>query len=149
MKGKYRKGVFVVVFKKLKNKVVYLLLHRKLHWKGWEFLKGGKEKGENLIDCVRREVKEESGLKIKQIFDMKKSGKFNYKKELVDRKGIIGQKWRLFCVEVVNGKVRIDRTEHNGFKWVNFEKGKKMLKWANQKNCLKIVNEFLNKELIK
>ena len=60
---KYRKGIFVVVYSKTKNKIEYLILKRKLHWKGWEFPKGGKRIYETLQMAVKREVKEETGLK--------------------------------------------------------------------------------------
>ena len=41
MNSKYRKIVFIVTYAKLKDKIYYLILKRKLHWKGWEFVKGG------------------------------------------------------------------------------------------------------------
>jgi len=45
-KGKYRKAVFVLLYSKTKKWIEYLLLKRKLHWKGWEFPKGKIEPGE-------------------------------------------------------------------------------------------------------
>src|SRR3989344_1192122 len=45
---KLRKGVFIIVYRKEKDKLSYLILKRKLHWKGWEFPKGGIEKGETF-----------------------------------------------------------------------------------------------------
>lgn len=145
MRKIYRKGVFLVVFLK-KKRLEYLLLHRILHWNGWEFPKGGIEK-ERIENAVRRETKEESGLKVKRIFNFKKKGRFNYNRELPDRKGIKGQTWRLFAVEVEKCKVKIDKIEHDDYKWLNFKEAYKLLTWKDQRECLKIVNKFLKREL--
>ena len=66
---KYRPAIFVVVYRidKHSNKPLYLLLKRKKHWKGWEFPKGGVEKGETERETLLRELKEECGLKILKI----------------------------------------------------------------------------------
>ncbi|MBI2629562.1 NUDIX domain-containing protein [Candidatus Pacearchaeota archaeon] len=141
---KYRKGVFIIVYRKEKDKIIYLLLKRRLHWKGWEFPKGGVEDREGFIKAVKRELKEETGLKIKNLRDMKIKGKFDYSKELEDRKGIKGMTWKLFLAEAGSGKVKIDRKEHSDYSWEEFSIAGKMLKWANQKKCLSIMNKFLN-----
>lgn len=39
-----------------------LLLHRALHWSGWELVKGGTEEGESEAAAAEREVSEETGL---------------------------------------------------------------------------------------
>ena len=59
-KGKYRKAVFCIIYRKEKDKLLYLILKRKLHWKGWEFPKGGCEAKENLQKCIKREIKEDT-----------------------------------------------------------------------------------------
>ena len=64
--GVFRKGVFIVVYTNDKGKIKYLLLKRKLHWKGWEFPKGGIKKGEGILKAVKRELKEEAGLAASQ-----------------------------------------------------------------------------------
>ncbi|MFW6233463.1 MAG: NUDIX domain-containing protein, partial [Nanoarchaeota archaeon] len=63
MKKNYRKGIFIVVYTIYNNEIFYLLLKRKLHWKGWEFPKAGVKEKESLIECAKRELKEETGLK--------------------------------------------------------------------------------------
>jgi 8-oxo-dGTP pyrophosphatase MutT (NUDIX family) len=146
LKKKYRKAVFVVVYRKNKGKPEYLLLKRKLHWKGWEFCKGGADSGESLKKTAIREVKEESGLRAKNIKKHNKSGKYRYEKELADRPGIIGQKYVLFSAEVGMEKVKLDKKhkEHSSHKWMSFEKAVNKLKWPNQKACLRLVHKSLN-----
>lgn len=141
MKEKYRKAVFVVVY----SGEEYLLLKRKLHWKGWEFPKGGVDSGERLLETAKREVKEESGLKSIKIKRHNVSGKYKYGKELKDRPGFIGQTYSLYSAEVKKDKVKLDKEhkEHSDYAWVNFEEAIKMLKWPNQRRCLRLVHKSL------
>jgi len=147
-KGKYRKAVFVVGYAITgKKKIEYILLKRKLHWRGWEFPKGKIEKGENKPETARRELKEETGLKpVNGIKKFNYSGKYNYNKVLTDRPGIIGQTFSLYAAKVKKGKVSLDKKEHSGYKWVKYEQALKMLKWPNQRKSLKIVNKWLIKK---
>jgi len=129
----------------MKDKIYYLILKRKLHWTGWEFPKGAIEKKEYLVDTVIRELKEETGLKPIFIKNFEISGKYNYEKELPDRKGFKGQTYSLFSVETKKKRVKIDKREHSDYKWLNFKEAQKKLKWPNQKECLRVFNKFLTK----
>lgn len=142
-RGKYRKGVFIVIYRKVNDEIKYLILKRKLHWKGWEFPKGGCKKAETGKKCVAREVKEETGQKPMKIQKQNKSGKYKYSRKLSDREGAIGQTYALYSVEIKSKKIRFDKTEHSGYKWVSFNQANKMLKWPNQKACLRIVDKSL------
>lgn len=171
MKLKYRKAVFIVAYarqkvksskrgrfkakplatsskrgqSKTKKGIEYLILKRKLHWKGWEFPKGKIEEGESKINTAKRELKEETGHSFLRIKKFNFSGKYNYDKVLPDRPGIKGQTFSLYAAQIKKGKVSLDKKEHNGYKWVNFKKALRMLKWPNQKKSLRIVNSWLIK----
>ena len=147
MKDKYRKAVFVVVYSKDRenNEIQYLLLERKLHWKGWEFPKGGIDSGENEEQAARRETREETGLSIKgEIKKFDVFGKYKYPKVYSDRPGIMGQTYSLYAVEVVRGRVKLDKEEHASYEWLDFKEAFKKLTWKNQKKCLGIVNKVLS-----
>ena len=140
---KYRPSVFVVAYI-LKEKK-YLLLKRKLHWTGWEFPKGGIEKGETKLETLKREIFEETHLKIKAIKRFNVSGNYLYERELKDRPGFVGQTYSLYAVELKYGEVLIDEHEHSGYSWDVFDKAVKKLSWSNQRRCLAIVNNWLTK----
>ena len=142
---KYRKGIFLVTYSKEDKKIMYLLLKRKLHWNGWEFPKGGIESGEATEKAVKREIKEETGLKILKIKKFNLSGKYNYDKIYSDRLGFKGQTYSLYAVEIKIEKVKLDKIEHSGYKWLEFNDTLKNLKWPNQKKSLRIVNNWLTK----
>lgn len=144
-RGKYRHAIFAVVYSKTGNRVEYLILKRKHHWKGWEFVKGKIERFETMKMAVKRETKEETGLKILKIKNFNVNGKYKYKKRLKDRPGITGQTYHLFAVEVRKGKVKIDKGEHSGYEWLAFNHAVKKLTWPNQRKCLKVVNNIISK----
>ncbi|HRZ85492.1 MAG TPA: NUDIX domain-containing protein [Candidatus Paceibacterota bacterium] len=144
---RYRKGVFVVVYRfEKKKKLEYLILKRKLHWKGWEFTKGGVENGENLVEAVKREIKEECGLKTLKIKKYNLKGKFRYDKKTLEDRQYIGQSYNLFSAQVKNKikKVKIDKREHSDYKWVDYNTAIKILTWENQRKALRLVNDFLS-----
>ncbi len=152
--GKYRNSVFIVVYfenkeaKKNKNEIgeiEYLLLKRELHWKGWEFPKGGIENNESIKKAVERELKEETGIETKnKIKSFNVKGEYDYDKEYPDREGIIGQKFSLYAIDAGKKKsISLDKREHSDYQWLPFEQAIKKLTWPNQKECLKIVNDWL------
>lgn len=148
MKNKsFRPAVFVVVyrFNEKDSKPLYLILKRKKHWIGWEFVKGGIDKGESKLQTANREVKEEAGLNPMKntLRKYNYSGVYYYKKRLQDRPGLIGQTFTLFSAEVGNGTVKFDKKEHSRYKWLSYENAMKIISHRNQKKGLKIVNEWL------
>lgn len=146
MKKRYRKAVFVVVYSIIDEKVFYLILKRKLHWKGWEFPKGGIKRFETKKQAVKREVFEETGLKPLSIKKFKVEGKYNYDKEYPDRKGFKGQTYSLYSAEVEKPKkrgVKLDKKEHSGYKWLSYKEAMKKLSWENQRKCLRVVDKNL------
>lgn len=140
----YRKALFLLVYSKTKKGIEYLILKRKLHWKGWEFPKGGVEDGEkDNMKTIKRELKEETGLNPLWVRDFKVSGKYKYDKELSDRSGYMGQTYHLYAIKVKKSKPSIDTKEHSKGEWVNYKTAMDRLTWDDQKKCLKKVNKWL------
>lgn len=145
MKLRWRRGIFLVVYSIESEEIRYLVLKRKLHWRGWEFPKGGINPREKIDKAVKRELKEETGHSALKIKKFKVRGKYKYEKLLKDRPGFIGQSYVLYAAEVKRRKIKLDRIEHSGHKWLGFADAEKKLTWPNQKKCLKIVNSWLKK----
>jgi bis(5'-nucleosidyl)-tetraphosphatase len=141
---KYRRGIILVIYSRFPEGIKYLVLKRKLHWKGWEFPKGGIEPGEKTRKAIIRETKEETGLNPIKIKKFNISGKYSYGKIYPDRPGFKGQDYTLYSAETKSQKIKIDRIEHSAYKWLDFKSAIKKLTWKNQKKCLKIVNNWLN-----
>lgn len=142
-----RRAVFIVTYANSGGEIKYLILKRKLHWKGWEFPKGGVKTFELRKNAVKRELEEETGLKPLKIIAFKERGSYRYNKTHLDRRGITGQDYKLYSAEVkYSRKIKLDKTEHSSFEWKNFEGAIKKLTWSNQKRCLKIVDRFLKRK---
>lgn len=141
----YRKGIFFVVYNKNVKNVLYLLLKRKLHWKGWEFPKAGAEKKETIEKTLNRELKEETGQIASRIIKTKISGKYPYSKKVQGREGYKGQTYRLFISELKNKKIKLDKKEHSAYKWLNYKKALALLAWPNQRKCLRVANKIIGK----
>ena len=140
----YRKAVFIVVYSKQNNKLEYVVLKKKLHWRGWEFPKEGINENEKEEDAVRRGVREETGLNIiGQIKRFNVYGKYKYAKKLPDRPGFIGQTYSLFAAEVSKGKIKLDQHEHSTSEWLGFRDAFNRITQKDQKGCLEIVNSSL------
>ena len=146
MKGKFRKGVFIVTYRKEKGKILYLILRRKLHWNGWEFPKGGAENNESLRQVAIRELAEETGQESDKIKSYPINGKYKYDKEYEDRKGFIGQTYQLFSAEIKNKPIKLDKKEHSAYKWFDFDKAFSLLTFPDKKVCLNYVNKYLTKK---
>jgi 8-oxo-dGTP pyrophosphatase MutT (NUDIX family) len=142
-KLKYRKGIFLVVYSEEHGKIKYLILKRKLHWKGWEFPKGGIEKNEPINKAIIREAREETGLNPLMIKKFNVKNKYNYDKLYPDRAGFKGQTFSLYATKVNKREIKLDKIEHSGYKWLEFNEAIKKLTWTNQKKCLWIVNGWL------
>jgi 8-oxo-dGTP pyrophosphatase MutT (NUDIX family) len=146
-KKKFRKGIFIVAYTLNNNRIPkYLILKRKLHWKGFEFPKGGK----NLLETNRmtalREIKEETGLKVLKLKNHHLYGKYLYKKSFNDRAEFKGQSYVLFSAELKFGKPRLDKREHESAEWLYFVSAIKKLTHENQKECLRIVDKWIQKK---
>ena len=120
MKLKYRKAVFIVAYAKTNQGIEYILLKRKLHWKGWEFPKGKIEKGEKKIQTAKRELKEETGHSALRIKKFNFSGKYNYNKVFPDRLGIKGQTFSLYAAQVKKGRVSLEKNPKEHKKNISF-----------------------------
>jgi len=137
---KTRKGVAAVVFTNIRGNKKYLILKRKLHWKGYEFLKGGLKKGENEDNAIRREIREETG-KLSPEYKLKKTNlsySFAYERPFIQDKELwAGSKNRVYTAEFDNPYIRLDKDEHSGFKWMSKKDALRLLTWPNQKDILR------------
>lgn len=100
----------------------------------WEFPKGHAEQGESELETMRREVFEESGLKVTKIHE-----EFREKIEWeVDSR--YRRVW--FYLAQAEGDVILSE-EHDDYVWVTYEEAQKYLEFADQKEVLQKAVRFL------
>jgi len=119
----------------------FLLLHRVLNWKGWEYPKGGIDEGENAEKTLGRELYEETGLKEFELVG--KVDEYNFLDKVHNREVFM----QSFLVRVSsNNKVNFDNqpveggkklVEHDDFKWCFPFEAVKLLTHANSRRSMK------------
>ena len=138
---KYRKGVSAIVFRR-EDRPVFLVLHRKLNWKGYEILKGGLKGSESEDSCFKRELREETGIRKYCFVKTRYEYRYPWTKEyLKDNKKFHGAHFMLFVVMDLDksDRIRIDKNEHSGYSWVTAKKALKMLTYKDQRDALRFV----------
>jgi len=118
------------LFRNRKGKSEYLMLKRSadIVFPGmWQCVVGTLEPGEKILKGMRREIKEETGLKPKKMWWLESSA-VAYRPKM-DRLLPV----TFFAAEVGSGeKIKLS-DEHVAFKWVSFLTALKMLRWRTQK----------------
>ena len=126
------------------SRTLFLLLHyptrssksKKAHW---DFPKGHIEKGEEEIDTVKREVKEETGLNDINIIDgFKERIKYYFTAE----ERTIFKTVIFYLAETKTKNVKISK-EHIGFKWLPYKEALKQLTFQKPKDILRKVDNAL------
>ncbi len=143
IQNKYKKIVFVVIFRKTQDNIFYLILKRKLGWKGWEFPKCEIKNDESAIKSIKREVKEETGQVPYYIKKYSINGKFVYEKQTDSKSEFVGSKYGLYSAKVKENQIKISSREHSDYKWADLKTAIRYLEWENQRDSLKIVNKKL------
>ena len=133
------KSAGAVVFRQENNKVKYLLIqYPSGHW---EFTRGIVEKGENLEETARREIREEVGIKdIKFIPGFKEWIKFFFQRE---GKNIM--KIATFLLAQTETKEIKLSHEHQNYVWLEYKEALKKLTYKNSKDILKKANDFISR----
>ncbi len=143
MQKRYRKAVFIVTYAQTTAGPRYLLAHRILHWNGWEFPKGGIEPGESKKEAAKRELKEETHLRLLLFKSYPVNGKYPYDAKTRKKRGFFGQTYTLFSAQVQEGKARLDPLEHDSYRWQNYQQALKLLTWGSQRKCLRRVHRSI------
>ena len=127
-----------ILFKRTDGKIQYLLLKTIPRRGGfWQPITGGLEEGETKIEALKREIKEETG--IKNIIKIIENVHYH---EFQDPHLI---KEYVFGVEVFSDeKVMLDGKEHSEFKWCSFQEALKLMKWKGNKDALKKLDRILS-----
>ena len=127
-----------IIFRKNKEIKYLLLQYRQGHW---DFPRGHIEKGEKIIDTVKREIEEETGIKDLKFFpNFKKITSWFYRRE---RKTFFKKAYFLLA-ETKRKRIQLS-PEHLAYRWLNFNKAINILTFKNAQKILKEAHHFLVK----
>ena len=145
----FEKSAGAIIFYREKDgEIRYLLLKHSDDY--WNFPKGRVEKNETEIATVKREIKEEAGIKkIKIITGFKAWYKYFYQApkdpEDIKKRGKAIFKIVIFYMAQTNDKKVKVSFEHQGHEWLPFEFALTKLKYKNSQEILKKADDFLSR----
>ena len=129
-----------VVFRRISDNVQYLLIKRTEKLGNfWQFVTGGNEGKETLIETLKRELKEELSITENQIKSIIEN--VHYFEWLTKSNELIKE----YCFGVeINSDADIKLSEeHDEFKWCNIEEAIRLLKWDGNRTAVFKLNEIL------
>jgi len=133
--------IVAILFKRSNGKIQYLIAKRTpIHGGFWQPITGGLEEGETRIEALKREIREETGIKnigrIIEDVDYFEFSNVQMSTHLI--------KAYVYGVEIFpNEKIVIDEREHCEFKWCSFQEALRLMKWKEEKEALKKLKELL------
>lgn len=118
----------------------YLVLHYPAGH--WDFPKGAIEREETEEQAAKREILEETGLRISGFAPgFRREIEYHYRRQgALTHKRVV-----FFLADSDNINVRIS-FEHSGYDWLNFEQALRRLTFENAKTVLATANQWLSKQ---
>jgi dihydroneopterin triphosphate diphosphatase len=133
--------VEICVFRMIRNKPQFLILQRSsdevLYPDLWQIVTGTVDKNESAFHAALRELKEETGLKIKRCWTVP------FVDSYFDTAADTVQLAPVFAVEVEGTDDVKLSLEHQAFHWVSLKDAQKKLVWPGQCKALEMVREFI------
>lgn len=131
--------VEIIVFKIIDGKILFLMLKRNEQNGGfWQPISGGINKGESLVDAVKRELFEETGIvDFVHIYENVHYFEFNTEKYGVLKEHVFGMR----VAENIGVKLS---SEHTEMKWCSLDEAMNLLKYNDNKIAFKKLFNSLN-----
>lgn len=142
---KLRKGVVAVIFRDGGDEPEFLVMHRKLHWKGWELPKGGINESETEEAALLREIEEETGLRVDIAGKVPFTIAYDYPEPFQKQFRTRGAEQSVYLVRYKPGEIFLS-DEHDDFRWVTFGEAMQLLRYDAQKQALENAFDMLGKK---
>jgi dihydroneopterin triphosphate diphosphatase len=127
----------------VRNKVEFLLMKRSPNEKYpniWQMVTGKIKENEKAYETALREIKEETGLEISEIFVVPKVNSFYNEEE--DKIVLIP----VFVANIdIEKKITLSK-EHSKFRWVRRNIANKLLAWPEQKESVNIIVDYFEQK---
>jgi len=133
----YERSCGAVVFHRADGMLRFLLIKNRRST-SWGFPKGHVENYETAEQTARREVREETGLRIRLLPG------FSCQSEYVIS-GMIEKSVTIFLAEAGDRRITVQEAEIEDYLWVDYHKAMRMLKFENDRNTLRRAYGFLKK----
>ena len=145
------KQLLVFLYRKNKNNEYEYCIFNRKKMQIWQAISGGVEDDESLIETVKREVLEETGIDVNDIFELSSvssipvvnvTGRFSWGNDVY----VVTE--HSFGVFTENGDIKLSN-EHKQYEWVTYDEAYKKLQFDSNKTALWELNERLLKSDLK
>ncbi len=120
----------------LRGKEVFLVRHQKGHW---AFPKGHADDGEEPLQTALRELKEETGLAIKQLLEPTFVERYDY-----EESGALYHKTVTYFLAEVEGEPTLQEAEIAEGQWLSLEDAKKVATYPETQKVCQELMKFLS-----
>ena len=135
-----------IVFKRVgdSSKDVRFLLLKRIPKKGgfWQPVTGRVHQDEVRIKAIKREIREETGIKVKEIKGIINT---NYSFQYRDNDGDKVREY-VYGVEIIPKQEITISKEHTKFKWVTLREALKLLKYESNKKGFRVLFKMIKNE---
>jgi len=113
----------------------------------WQFVAGGGENSETIIEAARRETQEEIGItgKLLKLDSVSAIPKNCFAGSELWDKNIDKIPEHCFAIDVTNSKITLS-SEHTHIQWLSYGKACALLKWNSNRKALQELNTKLKKD---
>jgi len=119
----------------------YLMIKRTPEDGGyWQPVTGTLNDGEKLLDCVKRELNEETGIQADHIINI---SEVLYKFDWKNKHGDTILEFVYAVQYPAKKEIVLSPDEHDDYKWCSYDEAMETLYTDNNKNALKLVNSIL------
>ena len=132
----YESSCGAVVFRRITGEIRYLLIKNKRS-ANWGFPKGHIENGETKEDTAKREVLEETGIRINIIPGFVSTSEYTIQ-------GKVEKSVSIFVASTTDTQTKIQQEEIEDYIWLTYENALSTLKFENDKSILEKAENYLN-----
>jgi len=133
----YERSCGAVVFRKTGNDLRFLLIKNRRS-ANWGFPKGHVENYESAEQTARREVLEETGLRIRLLPGFSCHAEYTIQ-------GNVEKSVTIFLGETTDRRTVIQESEIEDYMWLNYNKALQTLKFENDRNTLRRAHAYLKR----
>lgn len=123
-----------------RGEILVLIVHKPRKRDAWQIPQGGVEPGETLLETGKRELEEETGIRLRgEILKTPFSYEYDYPASFLKKEKPLYEGQRIEFLAALlpeNATVRVDREELDSFKWVS---PKNLRRYIKQEDYRKIV----------